>query len=81
VLLRAWAAEADDVVAWVSVEPGDWTVVLMNADGSAGVSADGTGAITLPILHGVITASLVSGGVFLFGGVALIVAGRRRRAA
>ena len=79
-----WVASASGAgqqsITW-SVEPGDWTVVLMNADGSAGVSADGTGAITLPILHGVITASLVSGGVFLFGGVALIVAGRRRRAA
>jgi hypothetical protein len=62
-------------VTW-SVQPGDWTVVVMNADGSAGVSADGTAGVTLPIVHMAITATLVTGGAFLLVGLALMVGAR-----
>jgi hypothetical protein len=61
------------------VRPGDWTVVLMNADGSAGVSADGTAGITLPILHTAIAVSWVSAGVLLLVGLVLIVVPVARR--
>jgi hypothetical protein len=74
-----WVASAaghgKQTVTW-SVQPGDWTVVVMNADGTAGVSADGTAGVTLPIVHMAITATLVTGGVFLLVGLAMMVGAR-----
>jgi hypothetical protein len=74
-----WVASAAgqdrQTVTW-SVEPGDWTIVVMNADGSAGVSADGTGGITLPLVHTIMTVSYVTGGVFLLLGLATMLASR-----
>jgi hypothetical protein len=72
------AGEGRQTVNW-SVEPGDWTVVVMNADGSAGVSADGTGGITLPIVHTILTVSYVTGGFFLLAGLVTMVAARAGR--
>lgn len=83
---RFWTASVsgsgEQTLTW-AVRPGDWTVVLMNADGSAGVSADGTAGITLPLLHTAIAVSWVSAGVLLLAGLVLIVVpvARRRRSA
>jgi len=82
-----WVASAagggQQTVTW-SIQPGDWTVVVMNADGSAGVAADGTAGVTIPFMHTAVTVTLVTGGVFLLAGLAMVVgarAGRRRYAA
>jgi hypothetical protein len=60
---------------------GDWTVVVMNADGSAGVHADLDLGGTLPVLRGATIGLFVGGGLVLVAGVLLIVlplATRRR---
>ncbi len=57
-----------------SAEPGDWTLVVMNADGSAPVAADTSIGATLPAAGRLIVAALVAGGVLLVLGLALVVA-------
>jgi hypothetical protein len=52
---------------------GDWTVVVMNADGSPGVQADLDLGGTLPVLRGATVGLLVAGGVLLLGGLLLVV--------
>ena len=66
------------------VSSGDWTVVMMNTDATAGVQADVTAGATLPIMRNIAIVALVCGVVLLGGGVAMIVApvatrGPRRR--
>jgi hypothetical protein len=63
------------------VSGGDWTVVVMNADGSAGVGADVDLGGTLPVLRWATIGLFAGGGVLLLGGLLLIVlplATRRR---
>jgi hypothetical protein len=60
---------------------GDWTLVVMNADGSPGVAADLDLGGTLPILRWTTVGLLVLGGFLLAGGALLVIlplAGRRR---
>jgi hypothetical protein len=52
---------------------GRWTVVVMNADGSAPVSVRVDIAATLPVLAGVATGLLVVGVIMLVAGAVLIV--------
>jgi hypothetical protein len=52
---------------------GDWTVVVMNADGSPGVRADLDLGGTLPVLRGVTIGLLVAGSLLLLGGAVLIL--------
>ncbi|WP_084965395.1 DUF4389 domain-containing protein [Thermoactinospora rubra] len=59
------------------VQPGDWALVVMNADGSPGVSAELRVAGTLPWLSRLAAASFVLAGVLLLAGAALIVLGVR----
>jgi hypothetical protein len=59
-------------VTW-EVATGDWTVVVMNADGSAGVHADVDLGGKLPVLRGATIGLFVGGGLLLVGGVLLIV--------
>lgn len=67
------------------VQDGDWSVVVMNADGSANVDADVAAGADLPIVGALATGSLIGGLVLLAGGGALLAGGlrtpRRRRAA
>jgi hypothetical protein len=65
-----WAASATDAktttLRWPS-EGGDWTIVVMNADGSAGVNAAVTAGaktgVLLPIGLGLLAAAVLFGGI------------------
>jgi hypothetical protein len=60
------------------IEDGDWSVVVMNADGSAGVDADISTGANVPFLDEIGWTALGSGGFVLVVGVALLVMGIRR---
>jgi hypothetical protein len=71
-----WAAHAtgpgSQTLTW-AVRSGDWTVVVMNADGSRPVAMRVNVAATLPALPWIATGLLIAAVVFLVGGIALIV--------
>ena len=64
------------VVTW-DLEPGEWTVVVMNADGGAGVAAGVSAAARLTILAPIALGLLVAGLLILGGAVAMILAATR----
>jgi hypothetical protein len=71
-----WVASAsgsgEQALDW-TIESGEWALVIMNADGSPGVSADVQfGVATLSILFPIGLASLVVGLVALVGGGRLV---------
>ncbi|MFE6506759.1 hypothetical protein ACFVDI_00275 [Nocardioides sp. NPDC057767] len=57
------------------VESGDWTLVVMNADGHAPVTAEAAVGATLPALGTAIGVLLGSGGVLLLVALALLLGG------
>ncbi len=57
----------------VPIEDGDWTLVVMNADGSSGVRAAVSLGATAPNLGWMSLAALIFGGLLLAGGVALMI--------
>ncbi|HEX6580945.1 MAG TPA: hypothetical protein VF195_08745 [Actinomycetota bacterium] len=57
---------------------GSWTVVVMNADAQAGVNVRTDLGATMPTLMAIAVGSLVVGGLFLIGGVLLIMGAIRR---
>jgi hypothetical protein len=70
-----WVAQATGEqpdLTW-TLEDGDWTVVLMNADGSAGISADVSAGAEVPWLSGVIAGLFVLAVLLLAAGTVLIV--------
>jgi hypothetical protein len=75
-----WVASGagSQLVDWDFV-PGDWTIVVMNADGSAGVSVAAAFGIDIPVLVwvgvGMIVAAVVFGG--LSAGLLVYAFGRR----
>jgi hypothetical protein len=77
-----WAASASgpgkQTITW-KVREGDWSVVLMNADGSRGVAADVELGAKLSFLLWVAIGLLVAGALILAGSVALIVLAARTR--
>jgi hypothetical protein len=77
-----WSAQATGSgtvsVVW-PVDEGDWTVVMMNADGSSGVSADSAVGATLPWLGRVAVIMLVTAAVGLLASVLMLVASLRTR--
>jgi hypothetical protein len=77
-----WAQQATgsgpQQVDW-SPATGNWTVVVMNADGSAGVNADLRAGATVPALTGIAWGLLVGGLVVLLVAVLVIVLAVRRR--
>jgi hypothetical protein len=77
-----WAASASgqgrQTVTW-KVREGDWSVVLMNADGSRGVSAKVDLGAKLSFLLWVAIGLLGAGALILGGSIALIVLAARTR--
>jgi hypothetical protein len=77
-----WAASASgqgrQTVTW-KVPDGDWSVVLMNADGSRGVAADVDLGAKLSFLLWVAVGLLIGGALILGGSVALIILAARNR--
>ena len=61
------------------LETGNWVLVLMNADGSAGVNVSGSIGVKVPWLFWVGIGFLIGGIVLLIIGVGLILLGTRRR--
>jgi len=57
---------------------GSWTVVVMNADGQAGVDVTADLGATMPTLMAIAVGPLAVGGLFLIGEVLLIVGAIRR---
>lgn len=74
-----WEASDQGEVASVdwTVQDGDWSVVIMNADGSADVDVAGTVQVELPILGPISIALLVIGIVILAIGTLLTVSGAK----
>ncbi|GAA1002427.1 hypothetical protein Aple_000430 [Acrocarpospora pleiomorpha] len=72
-----WAALSQDSALTWEAAPGDWTLVIMNADASPGVTADLRVAASVPALGGVIVGSLTAFVVLALGGTGLILLGLR----
>jgi hypothetical protein len=76
-----WAASqhgsGKQTLNW-EIEDGDWSVVVMNADGSAGVDADISTGAKVPFLDELGWSAIGSGSFVLIVGVALMVMGIRR---
>jgi hypothetical protein len=64
-------------ITW-PVENGNWTIVVMNADGSRGVSADVATGATVPAIKWVYVGLLVGAGILLVIGVLMLLATVRR---
>jgi Domain of unknown function (DUF4389) len=79
-----WSATAQgsgkQVVTW-EPEDGDWTIVVMNADGTAPVRARVSAGAEVPVLDTVVIVMLVSGVVLLAFSVLVLVLAIRRRPA
>jgi hypothetical protein len=77
---RIWAAQAHgrgaQTVTW-DVADGDWSVVVMNADGTPGVDARVRAGASAPFLDEVAWGGIGIGAVLLLGSVALLYAGAR----
>ena len=64
-------------VDW-EIEDGDWSVVVMNADGSLGVDADISAGADVPFLNELGWTALGSGSFALVLGIGLVVLAVRR---
>jgi hypothetical protein len=77
---RIWAAQAHgrgaQTLTW-DVADGDWSVVVMNADGSPGVDAGVRAGANVPFLDEVAWGAIGTGAVLLLVSVALLYAGVR----
>jgi hypothetical protein len=77
---RIWSAQAHghgtQTLTW-DVADGDWSVVVMNADGSPGVNADVRAGANVPFLDELAWVGLGIGTVLLLGSAALIYTGAR----
>ena len=62
-------------------EDGDWTIVVMNTDGTAPVRARVSAGAEVPVLDTVVIVLLVSGVVLLALSVLVLVLAIRRRSA
>jgi hypothetical protein len=73
---RIWAASAQgagpQTLTW-EAEDGDWSIVVMNADGSPGIDADVSAGAKLPFLTAVGWSSLGGGAILLVAAAALTV--------
>jgi hypothetical protein len=71
-----WVASAtgtgEQELTW-EPESGDWTVVVMNADASAGVEGDLSVGATVPVLGAIIAGLFITGGVLLVASIVLVL--------
>ena len=78
--VRIWAASSTgtgtQTLDW-DVEEGDWSVVVMNADGSAGVQADVSAAAKLPYLTEIGWSAIGSGALLALIAAGMILLGAR----
>jgi hypothetical protein len=78
---RIWAASTTgtgrQTFTW-PVREGDWTLVVMNADGSRGVAADVAVGATVPAATGIVVGLLVAGALLLVLSVVVLVLALRR---
>jgi hypothetical protein len=76
-----WVASATgtgaQTLTW-GPDNGSWIVVVVNADGKPGVDVTTDLGAAMPSLVGIAAGSLLIGGVFLIGGMVLIVVAIRR---
>ena len=75
---RFWAASGAGAVEW-KVRDGDWSVVVMNADGSPGVDAELDAGLSLPWLDDAGWILIGGGALVAALAAALFAAGRQRR--
>ena len=75
----AWARMGASSRGGGSLRECNWSIVVMNADGSRGVDAQVSAAADLPILSWIAWSTLGVGIILVAGGAALIVAGTRPR--
>ncbi len=79
--LGIWTESAvgtgEQTLRW-NVEDGDWSIVVMNADGSPGVEADVAAGAKIPWLDDLGYGLLGGGALLGAGAVALLIAGLRR---
>lgn len=61
-------------ISW-NLQPGAWTVVIMNADGSPGVHADAAAGANSPVLIPIAVALIVLSGVIFIAGLLLVIFG------
>jgi hypothetical protein len=75
-----WTASAQgtgpQTVEW-DVEDGDWSVVVMNADGSRGIDAEVEAGAKIPFLSAIGWTGIGAGAVLLIGAAGLLVLGLR----
>jgi hypothetical protein len=77
-----WVAQASGVGTQELVWPagsGHWTLVVMNADGSAGLTTDAAAGATVPALDWLVPTLLIAAGVGLVAGTLLLVVAVWRR--
>ena len=74
-----WVVKAQGSPATLTwpVATGDWTLVIMNASGTAPVSVVASGSITLPALGPIGIGLLIAGLVILAAGVILTISGAK----
>jgi hypothetical protein len=79
---RIWVASSQgagrQTIAW-DVRHGDWSVVVMNADGSAGVDADVRLGANLPVIRDIGFTAFGLGVVLALASAGVLVLARRRR--
>lgn len=77
-----WVARSSghgaDTLKW-TVRDGDYRLVLMNADGTRGVNADGSLTITLPHVPSIVWALLAGGSLLALASITAVVLSVRRR--
>ncbi|MGI9594617.1 MAG: efflux RND transporter permease subunit [Acidimicrobiales bacterium] len=75
---ETWTEGASPQTIEWSLESGNWTVVIMNADGSAGVDAEVEFAARISNIGSIAWSSLAFGVISLIGGAYLVRRGSRR---
>jgi hypothetical protein len=77
-----WAATAqgtgEQTLDWAA-EPGEWSIVVMNADGSASVATSTAVGAKVPLVFDVGLGLAIGGGVLMAGSIMLLVLGLRPR--